>query len=376
MSYKDLPADEHRFEVRTQGREGLQSEAASLKVRRVADGQGKRRTSGILSQSSIMARLLEKVRQVAETDMRVLVLGETGVGKGLLARAIHKMSSCRERAFIPVNCGALPAGLVESELFGHEKGAFTGAVARKIGCFERAHGGTLFLDEISDLPLESQRVLLHILEEDHLTRVGGKESIPIDVRVVAATNRNLQQAVQEGKFRADLFYRLSVFPVMLPPLRERQEDIPLLAAHFVRRYAEKLQRPVPTLSNEVMAHLQDYAWLGNVRELEYRLQRAVIVCEGGVIKEEDVLSGEAEWKAMLVPASALSVPSVEVEIGGGWGAWETEVAKAEKQRIEEALQAAKGRIYGERGAAQLLGMGPEKLRYYMRKYGVQRPKKS
>ena len=155
MSYKDLPADEHRFEVRTQGREGLQSEAASLKVRVVASEQGKRRTSEILSQSSVMAQLLKKVKQVAETDTKVLVLGETGVGKGLLAQTIHKMSPRCERAFIPVNCGALPAGLVESELFGHEKGAFTSAVAQKIGCFERAHGGTLFLDEISDLPLEA-----------------------------------------------------------------------------------------------------------------------------------------------------------------------------------------------------------------------------
>ena len=376
MSYKDLPTDEHHFEVRTQGREGLQSKVASPKIRVVADGQGKRRTLGIFSQSSVMAQLLKEVKQVAETDTRVLVSGETGVGKGLLARAIHKMSPRCERAFIPVNCGALPAGLIESELFGHEKGAFTGAMARKVGYFERAHGGTLFLDEISDLPLESQRALLHILEEDHLTRVGGKESIPVDVRVVAATNRDLQQAIKEGTFREDLFYRLSVFPVMLPPLRERREDIPLLAARFVRQYARKLQRPVPTLRDEVVVLLQEHTWPGNVRELEHRLQRAVIVCESGVIKVEDVLSGEAEWKAVLVPASALSVPSVEVEIGGGWGAWETEVAKAEKQRIEEALQATKGRIYGERGAAQLLGMGPEKLRYYMRKYGMKRPKKS
>ena len=371
MSYKDLSAGEHRFDVRTRDREGLQSEVASLKVRVVADEQDKRRTSGILSQSSVMTRILRKVKQVAETDTRVLVLGETGVGKGLIARTIHKMSPRCERAFIPVNCGALPAGLVESELFGHEKGAFTSAVERKIGCFERAHGGTLFLDEISDLPLESQRVLLHILEEDHLTRVGGKESIPVDVRVVAATNRDLKRAVKEGMFREDLFYRLSVFPVVLPPLRERREDIPLLAARFVRQYAQKLQRPVPVLSDEVMTFLQEHTWPGNIRELEHRLQRAVIVCEDGVIEVADVLSEEMEEEIVSAPA----IPSVEEGAGRDWGAWESEVAKTEKQHIEEALRATKGRIYGEHGAARLLGMGPEKLRYYMRKYGVQRPKK-
>ncbi len=376
VSYKDLPAGEYRFEVRAQDREGLQSEVASLAVRVVADEQSKWRTLGILSQSSVIAQLLRKVEQAAKTDAQVLVLGETGVGKGLLSRIIHKMSLRCEQAFIPVNCGALPAGLVESELFGHEKGAFTGAAERHIGFFERAHGGTLFLDEIGDLPLETQRVLLHILEEDHLTRVGGKKSIAVDVRVVAATNRDLRKAIREGTFREDLYYRLSMFPVVVPPLRKRREDIPLLVTHFVHQYAEKLQRPVPTLGDRVMEHLQGHPWPGNVRELAHQIQRAMIICEGGVLEMAAVLSAEAEGEAVLPSAAAPSVPLVEAGVSGDWGAREAEVAKAEKQQIEEALRATKGRIYGEHGAAQLLGMGPEKLRYYMRKYGVQRPKKS
>ena len=183
-----------------------------------------------------------------------------------------------------------PLGLVESELFGHERGAFTGAVGRRIGFFEQAHGGTLFLDEIGDLPLEAQRVLLHILEEDRLTRVGGKASIRVDVRIIAATNRDLRKAIRAGTFREDLYYRLSVFPLMVPPLRERREDIPVLATHFVRQYAQRFKRPEPVLSAEVLAHLQGYAWPGNVRELAHWMQRLVIVCEGARIEMTDVLA--------------------------------------------------------------------------------------
>ena len=342
------------------------------------DDKNERRTSGLLSQSPVMAQLLKQVEQVAETNATMLVLGETGVGKSLLARTIHQMSPRHEQAFIPVNCGALSPGLIESELFGHEKGAFTGAGGRHIGCFERAHGGTLFLDEIGALPLESQQVLLHILEEDCLTRVGGRASTPVDVRIVAATNRDLQRAVREGAFRADLYYRLDVFSVMLPRLRERREDIPLLATHFVCEYARKLRRSVPTLSDEVLAYLQGYAWPGNVRELEHWIHRAMIVGEGERLGVADGLLAEREDQAGALepPASAPAVPAVEVEGGGNWETQQAEVAKAEKQQIEAALRATKGRIYGEHGAARLLGMGPEKLRYYMRKYGVQRPKKS
>ncbi len=243
----------------------------------IANDPTKSQASGLFIHSATLAELLTRVEQVAATDAEVLVLGETGVGKGLLARTIHTRSPRPKQAFIPVNCGALPAGLVESELFGHERGAFTGAVARRIGFFERAHGGTLFLDEIGDLPLAAQRVLLHVLEENRLTRIGGKASVSVDVRIIAATNRNLQRAVREGTFREDLYYRLSVFPLVVPPLRERREDIPLLAEHFVRQHAQQLQRPVPVLSAEVLSHLQGYGWPGNVRELAHWMQRLVIV---------------------------------------------------------------------------------------------------
>ena len=360
VSYRGVPVGEYRFEVRTQDQDGLESEVASLEVRVVADDPDKRQTPGILSQSPIMAHLLKEVEQVAEMNTGVLVLGETGAGKGLLAQTIHQSSPRRQQALIAVNCGALPAGLVESELFGHEKGAFTNAVEQRIGWIEQAHGGTLFLDEIGDLPLESQRVLLHVLEENRLTRIGGKASIPVDVRIIAATNRNLQRAVQEGTFRADLYYRLSVFPLVVPPLRERREDIPVLAAHFVRQYAQRFKRPEPTWGDGVMEYLQAHAWPGNVRELAHRMQRAVIVCEGERIKVIDVLSAGAEE---LRSASASPVAQ------GAAGA-------DEKQRIMAALERANWVVSGERGAARLLGMSAQTLRYRMRKYGIQRPKNS
>ena len=298
VAYSALPVGEYRFEVRTMDRDGLMSEVASLEIQILPDAKTERihalenvlrATDHVVhSQSWAMRQVMEQTVRVAETAMTVLVLGETGTGKGLLAQTIHETSTRRKRPFIQVNCGALPVGLVESELFGHEKGAFTGAASRQLGRFELADGGTLFLDEIGDLPLESQRVLLHILEENALTRVGGEQPVSVDVRVIAATNRDLRQAIQEGTFREDLFYRLSVFTLELPPLRQRQEDIPALAVHFAERYAQHLQRPVPTLDEWVVAHLQGYAWPGNVRELEHQIQRAVLLCKGGIIRVEDL----------------------------------------------------------------------------------------
>ena len=255
--------------------------------------------------------------------------------------------------------------MVESELFGHEKGAFTGAASRQLGRFELADGGTLFLDEIGDLPLESQRVLLHILEENALTRVGGKQPVAVDVRVIAATNRDLRQAIQEGTFREDLFYRLSVFTLELPPLRQRQEDIPALAAHFAERYAQHLRRPAPTIDDGVVAHLQAYAWPGNVRELEHLIQRAVLLCKDGVIRVEDLPFLLVGQRAGDTDARKPFSPLAQSAEG-----------EDEKQQLVEALQATNWMIYGERGAASLLGMNPEKLRYRMQKYGLRRPKKS
>ena len=337
----------------------------------VADDPYKQRTSEVLSQSPIMARLLKKVEQVAQTDAQVLVLGETGVGKGLLAHVMHKKSPRRQQPFIDVNCAALSPSLIESELFGHERGAFTSAVKRRIGYFERAHRGTLFLDEIGDLPLASQRVLLHILEENHLRRVGGGASIRVDVRIIAATNRDLYKAVEERTFRADLYQRLKLFPVVLPPLRDRQEDIPLLATHFVRQCARKHQRPVRTVSNEVLAHLQAYAWPGNVRELAYWVERMVILCEGERLERADVLAAEAMELAL---SAAVSAVAPEAEDQGE----EPPLAEdeEEKQRIIAALEKTNWVASGKRGAHRLLGMSHQTLRYRMRKYGIQRPKLS
>ena len=368
VAYSALPVGEYCFEVRTMDRDGLMSEVASLEIRVLPDAKTERihalesvlRASDhvVHSESWAMRQVMEQTVRVAETAMTVLVLGETGTGKGLLAQAIHETSTRRKRPFIQVNCGALPTGLVESELFGHEKGAFTGAASRQLGRFELADGGTLFLDEIGDLPLESQRVLLHILEENALTRVGGELPVRVDVRVIAATNRDLRQAIQEGTFREDLFYRLSVFTLELPPLRQRQEDIPGLAAHFAERYAQHLRRPAPTIDEGVVAHLQGYAWPGNVRELEHLIHRAVLLCEGGVIRVGDLLLPSVGRR---VEEAVLPAPAA----GEGLD---------EKQQLVEALQATNWMIYGERGAARLLGMNPEKLRYRMRKYGLRRPK--
>ena len=366
VTYQDVPAGLFHFEVRTIDRDGLMSDIARLEMRvvpthlRRLEQMLRVSNQGFLSQSQSIARLLDQVESMAETDMTVLVLGETGVGKGVLARLLHNLSPRQANPFIPVNCGGLSAGLIESELFGHEKGAFTSANAQKIGYFERADGGTLFLDEVGDLPLDSQRALLHILEEGHLTRVGGEQSIPVDVRVVAATNKDLEEAIQAGTFREDLFYRLSVLSVVLPPLRERQEDIPLLAAHFASRCAEQLGRPTPVLGEEVVAHLQQYAWPGNVRELEHIVQQAVVLGDRDVIQVADV------------PLQATEVElALPVEQGFDGDAEDED----EKQRILAALQATNWRIYGPRGAARLLDIGPEKLRYRMRKHGLQRPEK-
>ena len=365
VAYQGLPAGEYRFEVRVRDMDDLVSEVAGLEVQVVpAQGGGlddpedeplaSLQTEA--SPSPTVSGFLSGLGQVVETDMTLLLAGETGTGKSLLAREIHNLSPRREHPFVQINCAALPPGLVESELFGREQGMLSGAAAGQIGCFERAHGGTLFLDAVSDLPLQAQGALLHVLEDGRIRRVGGSEPIQVDVRVIAATNSDLQEAVRGGTFRQDLYYRLSGFPVVLPPLRERREDIPVLAGHFAARFAHQLKRPVPNLGEDVVEHLQRYSWPGNVRELEHMIRRAVVLCEGNEIQVSDLpLSGE--WPGSVQPA--------------GPGAPE---GKDEKQQILDALKATNWIVYGDRGAARLLGMHPEKLRYRMSKYGLRRPK--
>ena len=358
-SYRGLPVGEYRFEVRTCDPEGMVSEAAHLQVRVVpgTDSVGLRgpdpepsSAARVSGHSPTIAGILSQLRRVAETDMTLLLRGETGTGKGLVAREVHELSPRRRQALVHVNCGSLTSALVESELFGHEQGAFTGAVRRKSGLFEQAHGGTLFLDEIGDLPAAGQQALLHILEDGLLRRVGGTKSVPVDVRVISATNRDLEKMVREEAFRSDLYYRLGAFPVVVPPLRDRREEIPLLAAHFAAEYARQLSSPVPTLSEEALGYLQQRSWPGNVRQLQHLMRRAVMLCEGETMEVTHV-----------------SLP-VEVERG------EPVPGRTEKQQIVEALQAAKGRIYGEHGAARLLGMKPERLRSRMRAHGLARAK--
>ena len=378
--YSALPVGDYRFEVQTIDRDGLESEVVGLDVEVVPDVQAERLralaktqrptdTDVVQSHSPAMQQVMQQVAQVADTTMNVLVLGETGTGKGVLAHTIHDTSRRGDGPFVQVNCGVLPAGVIESELFGHEKGAFTGANTRRLGRFELADGGTLFLDEIGTLPLEAQQVLLNILEEHTLTRVGGQQPVRVDVRVVAATNRDLEQAIEEGAFREDLFYRLNGFTLEVPPLRQRPEDIPVLVAYFVERSAFDLEQSVPTLAEGVVGHLQAYSWPGNIRELEHVLHRAVLLCQGDVIGVADLSlrsvappAGERDASKTAVPAEQpTEVPPTE--------------AMDEKQQTLAALQSTHWRVSGVHGAAALLGMHPEKLRYRMQKYGLRRPKK-
>jgi formate hydrogenlyase transcriptional activator len=305
----------------------------------------------IIGQSPVITRVFKAIETVAPTDATVLIVGETGTGKELVARAVHNLSPRRRQALVKVNCAALPAGLVESELFGHEKGAFTGALTRRQGRFELAHGGTLFLDEIADLPLELQPKLLRVLQEGEFERVGSPQTISVDVRVIAASNRDLEQAIQTGGFRADLYYRLSVFPIRVPPLRERTADIPFLVRYFTHRYATRLGRRIPSVPATAMEALQAYAWPGNVRELENVIERAVILTQGAHLD----LSG---WVSTSGPSPR----------SGGIRTLE----ELEREHIVAVLEVTGWRVSGARGAATLLGMKPTTLEARMRRLGIRR----
>jgi PAS domain S-box-containing protein len=288
----------------------------------------------VIGTSSILQMVLARAAKVAQTDSTVLIMGETGTGKELIARAIHKRSKRSERPFISVNCAAVPSSLIMSELFGHEKGAFTGAVQRRRGRFELAEGGTIFLDEVGDLPMETQIALLRVLQEREFERVGGTEVLRADVRVISATNRDLQAAIADGGFRSDLYYRLNVFPIKLPPLRERKEDVPLLVNYFVGRYAKRAGKKIKHIQKKALEALQEYSWPGNVRELQNVIERSLI------IGEANEFSIDKSWVANEPQSSTAA----------------TDRKSNERQRIEAALAQSNGKIAGGNGAAAKLGI--------------------
>ena len=288
---------------------------------------------------------------VAPTESTVLILGETGTGKELIARAIHTISSRSSRAFVKLNCAAIPSGLLESELFGHEKGAFTGAMAQRIGRFELAHGGTLFLDEVGDIPLELQPKLLRVLQEHEFERLGSTRTQVVDVRMVAATNRNLEQMVGDKQFREDLYFRLNVFPIRIPPLRERPGDIPLLARHYMNKYAQRMNKRIETIPAEAMEALCRYSWPGNIRELQNAIERAVILTRGSVLQ-------------LQINELQPSGPTGSTVAGT--------LEDMERQSILEALRETGAVIGGQKGAAARLGLKRTTLLSKMQKLGISR----
>jgi PAS domain S-box-containing protein len=305
----------------------------------------------IAGTSAAMQKVFRNIEKVAPTDATVLITGETGTGKELVARAIHSSSSRKESALISVNGAALPSGLIESEIFGHEKGAFTGATARKKGRFELADGGTIFLDEIGELPLETQAKLLRVLQEQEFERVGGVQTIKVNVRVLAATNRNLEERVKQGSFRADLFYRLNIFPIHLPALWERRDDIPILTHHFVSKFSRRLGKKIDQVSPATLATLKRYDWPGNVRELANVLERAVILCEGGVLQPDHLSIANQQV------AAKNEILTLEA---------------AERVHILEALKKTQGLVGGPNGAAKLLGLNRTTLLARMKKLGIEK----
>jgi transcriptional regulator with GAF, ATPase, and Fis domain len=307
----------------------------------------------IVGASKAIQAVTASITKVAPTDSTVLITGETGTGKELIARAILKRSPRSGRAFVNVNCAALPSSLISSELFGHEKGAFTGAQQRRLGRFELADGGTIFLDEIGELPAETQIALLRVLQERQFERVGGTQPISVDVRVIAATNRDLNAAVAAGTFRADLFYRLNIFPVEAPPLRERREDIAMLVEYFIQRYANKLGRKIVNVEKKTLELLQAYWWPGNVRELQNVIERSVIVCEG------ETFSIDASW--LQREPGQTTQPSTPLF---------NRLTEQEKEIIEAALAESRGRVAGPSGAAAILGMPPSTLESKIKALGI------
>jgi len=305
----------------------------------------------IIGQSSAISYVFFRVEQVAPIDATVLLLGETGTGKGVIARTIHSHSARKDRPMITVNCTSLPANLIESELFGREKGAFTGAHARQMGRFELADGGTIFLDEIGEMPLELQSKLLRVVQDGEFERLGSPRTIKVDVRIIAASNRNLEEEIKKGRFREDLFYRLNVFPITIPPLRQRTEDIPLLVNHFIAKFNKKMGKKIEAVSKETLDALEAYHWPGNVRELESVIERAVITSQGTSLQIVDRFD-------------------TFQKSGGAPGHEVKALVELEHNHILQVLQQTGWRIEGKNGAATLLGLNPSTLRARMRKYGI------
>lgn len=311
--------------------------------------------AGIIGSSHLLLNVFDNVQQVAPADSSVLILGESGTGKEKIAERIHYLSPRKSKPYVKVNCAALPATLIDSELFGHEKGSFTGAFERKIGRFEQAHTGTLFLDEIGEIPLELQVKLLRVLQEKEIERIGGRTTIKTDVRIIAATNRNLEKEVAEGRFRLDLYYRLNVFPIVMPPLRERKEDIPALANHFLTIYSRKTGKAIKGLSEKVLESMQNYSWPGNIRELENLIERNVLLAKSDFI-DTIALPLQTEQPAVSFVANA-SVQTMK---------------ENEKTHILRALNECSWKIWGPEGAAKLLNLPPTTLNSKMKKLGITR----
>ena len=322
--------------------------------------QQERGFEGIIGDSPALRAVLRKVQQVSRVETTVLLTGETGTGKELIARALHEGSPRKERPLIKVNCGAIPQGVVESELFGHEKGAFTGALNRRIGRFELAHNGTLFMDEVGELPLDTQVKLLRVLQEQEFERVGATRPQQVDVRLVAATNRDLDKEVAENRFRSDLYYRLNVFPIRIPPLRERPSDIPLLVRHFLAQFQRKLAKPLKGVTPDSMTWLESYHWPGNVRELQNVLERACVLADSPVVEVSESLG--ARPRAGGAPAATGNGPTAPAGI--------IPLEENERIHIRRALAAANGKVHGPAGAAAMLGINPSTLRSRMQKLGI------
>ena len=310
----------------------------------------------IIGRSPELQQTLRLISRVAPTNSTVLILGETGTGKELVARAIHNSSSRKSKPMVKVNCATLPANLVESELFGHERGSFTGATDRRTGKFELAHNSTLFLDEIGEMPLELQVKLLRALQEKEIERLGGRHTIPVDVRIIAATNRDLEEEVEAGRFRADLYYRLNIFPISLPSLRDRRDDIPLLATHFMQKLSKKIGKKITMVSQYVLDQIIGYDWPGNIRELEHVIERSMLLSDDTILRK--IYLPDKKPKELTVPSEdGLILKTIE---------------ENERDHIINVLKHCNGRVAGYRGAAKFLGIPPSTLASKLKRFGIQK----